>query len=404
MLNRHSLDRLQDKKNLIGVEIGVDVGDNALNILQNLDIKRLYLVDPYISILSYGGFQYLPEENIKRKEQAKNLLEDFSEKIVWIYESSSNAINLIEDNLDFIYVDGNHEYKYVRNDLKLFYNKVKTGGLIAGHDYNQCDVKKAVDDFFTVDGIIQNSNPSIYDTEGILDWWHIKKENEMVGKKRIYKPSIIFEQDIVMGTFTHRTTYLNNLLESVKRFLPELPFIIKINDGPINENMELLRQEFLATKKRFWLFLDDDIQFLDSEIIQKAISDLLANKFGMVGVYSTFDSEYKLGIDQLECREVGWTPGYFMLVDSKFLSHIQPDLNLPDPNTSVDTSYCMAVRLAGYRIGISSGVVYHTYKEIKCDYKIIDTTNDYLHKKWGDFYFNHCNCINNIVGKMPGRI
>ena len=38
---------LKGKKDLIGVEIGVFEADHALSLLENLDIKKLYLVDPY---------------------------------------------------------------------------------------------------------------------------------------------------------------------------------------------------------------------------------------------------------------------------------------------------------------------------------------------------------------------
>ena len=42
---RASIIILLGKKSLVGCEIGVDLADNALTMLENLDIKRLYLVD-----------------------------------------------------------------------------------------------------------------------------------------------------------------------------------------------------------------------------------------------------------------------------------------------------------------------------------------------------------------------
>ena len=81
----------------------------------------------------------------------------------------------------------------------------------------------------------------------------------------------ILEKDVVMGVFTHRVDYLSSLISSIKEFLPDIQFIVKISDGSINENMEKLRQDFLCTNKRFWVFLDDDIQFLDSNIIKNAV-------------------------------------------------------------------------------------------------------------------------------------
>jgi cephalosporin hydroxylase len=51
-----------------------------------------------------------------------------------------------------VYIDGNHVYEFVKSDLELFYRKVKTGGYIAGDDYElgrwwKGGVKRAVDEF-----------------------------------------------------------------------------------------------------------------------------------------------------------------------------------------------------------------------------------------------------------------
>ena len=214
--------------------------------------------------------------------------------------------------------------------------------------------------------------------------------------------SLVFEQDIIMGTFTHRTTYLPNLLDSVKKFLPQIPFIVQVADLPINANFEELRKKFSITDKRFWLFLDDDIQFLDNEIINIAIKQLITNKWAMIGAYSTFNPNYKLDSEPLECKEISWMPGYFQLIDSEKIGHIQPDLNLPDPNTSIDTSYSVEIQSQGHKIGICSGIVYHTFKKNTwVNKEVIGITNDYLMKKWGQFYFDRCHGLFNIKGDYP---
>ena len=41
---RPALETLKGKSNLVGAEIGVLGGDNAEDILKNLDIKKLYLI------------------------------------------------------------------------------------------------------------------------------------------------------------------------------------------------------------------------------------------------------------------------------------------------------------------------------------------------------------------------
>lgn len=378
-ISRQSLKILKDKKGLVGAEVGVNLGQNALNMLQTLDIKKLYLIDPYTEYLEWN---YTEEVNTARKEMAHRRLEQYKDKIVWIERRASNAIDYVDEELDFVYIDGCHAYKSVKEDIYLYSDKIKNDGLLAGHDYddNSSGVVKAVNEIFR-----GKENITGRSLDGLArDWWIIKKdENDIVVE---FIPTIL-ESDVVMGTFTHRTTYLDSLVTSTKRFLSQIPFIIKVNNGPINKNMELLRQDFLNTNKRFWVFLDDDIKFLERDTIDLAVKNLLRFKFGLIGAYSTYDPNYIVGSKKLECKEVGWIPGYFMMLDSKYLSDITPDLNLPDACTSIDTSFCMSVRMRGYKIGVSPSVVYHRWKPlVACKQDVIDKTNTYLDKKWKGFY------------------
>lgn len=199
-----------------------------------------------------------------------------------------------------------------------------------------------------------------------------------------------------MGTFTHRTEYLPALLESVKRHLPHIPFVVQMHAGPILTGMELLRQVFLATDKRYWIFLDDDIQFLCPGIVHRAIGNLIANRWAAIGVYSTFDPralsvEYDTSDAGMRCRAVKWLPGYFIAVDSHKVGDVAPDPDLPDPNTAIDTTYSVAIQARGWKIGISPDIVYHARKEVWLDAEAMVATNEYLARRWGDFYFNRAN-------------
>ena len=130
------LHKLANGKQLVGVEVGVFIGDNALSMLKHLNIKQLYLVDPYW--------------NASRvKEKSRNRLSEYSDKITWIYKSSKEGIEHLPDNLDFVYLDGDHSYPTVRKEIELYFPKIKQGGILGGHDYLSCPgVKKAVDEFF----------------------------------------------------------------------------------------------------------------------------------------------------------------------------------------------------------------------------------------------------------------
>jgi len=156
---RSSLETLRGKKNLMGCEIGVDKGDNARIILKNLDLQRLYLVEPFDSLS--GIFNETPssweEQTVKRVKEFQGKTE-----ITWLIKKSEDVTDeeIPPDTLHFVYIDGCHEYPTVSVDLKQYWPRVKSGGLFAGHDYyvgekrvgkittGHGQVKKAVDEFF----------------------------------------------------------------------------------------------------------------------------------------------------------------------------------------------------------------------------------------------------------------
>ncbi|MDP3697256.1 MAG: class I SAM-dependent methyltransferase, partial [Candidatus Taylorbacteria bacterium] len=53
----------------------------------------------------------------------------------------------IKEELDFVYIDGNHSYDYVKKDLELYWDKVKKGGALTGDDFNIKDIARAVFEF-----------------------------------------------------------------------------------------------------------------------------------------------------------------------------------------------------------------------------------------------------------------
>jgi len=141
---------LKKKKDLVGVEVGVLAGSHALKMLQFLDIKTLYLVDPYFKYKSKyksGEFEW---DNRKWEAIAKEKLQKYKDKIKWIKTTSVKAVVEFKDeSLDFAYIDANHEYKFTLEDTELWTPKVKQGGIVGGHDHvpNHPGVAKAVKEY-----------------------------------------------------------------------------------------------------------------------------------------------------------------------------------------------------------------------------------------------------------------
>lgn len=66
-------------------------------------------------------------------------------------KSSEAAQGEADESLEFVFVDGDHTYEGCLEDIKLWFPKLKKGGVMLGHDYgppSHAGVKKAVDEFF----------------------------------------------------------------------------------------------------------------------------------------------------------------------------------------------------------------------------------------------------------------
>ena len=154
-----------ERRPLVGVEIGVAGGVNANNILETLRIKKLYLVDPYLPYLQDGSLRTSYRDAFPI---AKERLSKFGDKIQFILRKSSEAIDDVPDNLDFVYIDGNHTYEFVKSDIELYYPKLRKGGVIGGHDFSAMflGVCRAVLEF------AEKNNVAVYGK--LVDWWIVK--------------------------------------------------------------------------------------------------------------------------------------------------------------------------------------------------------------------------------------
>jgi len=155
------------RKDLVGIEIGVAKGNNSLSILKNLPIEKLFLIDPYVSFKQKG---FIIKEHKSDFKIVQKKLRPYAEKVLLIHLTSSKAIKGFKKKVDFVYIDGNHEYEHINEDIVNYKKIVKKDGIIGGHDFNAKyinDVCKAV---------FKNFPSSYYLLHGgENDWWVTKK-------------------------------------------------------------------------------------------------------------------------------------------------------------------------------------------------------------------------------------
>jgi len=152
---------------LVGVEIGVHQGAHAEYLLENLDLKSLYLIDPYVNYDKYEETWHTGDFN-RHEQLAKQRLNHCGE-ISFVKSMSNEAVDIIPNKLDFVYIDGNHDYKFVMQDILNYYPKLSKNGILAGHDYTHGwpGVMEAVDNFATDENLDVNR-----DNGG--DWYILK--------------------------------------------------------------------------------------------------------------------------------------------------------------------------------------------------------------------------------------
>ena len=152
------------------VEIGVAYGRSIAVLAQHADQSaRIYGVDPWVDFM--GGDNLPPEvfESLRAHgspQQAcvANLTRcGLRDRVELVLGTSAWASTLFDDaSCDLVFIDGDHRYESVREDIRAWRPKVRPGGLLAGHDYtlqNFPGVVRAVEEEFgnmgrEIDGVV----------------------------------------------------------------------------------------------------------------------------------------------------------------------------------------------------------------------------------------------------------
>lgn len=146
------------------VEIGTFLGKSLCYLMEKANISNKNLsiscVDLFKITPDYGDGEMPWGENARawEKNNGENaLFEHFKKNIAKcpgndilsiIRQNSWEASQNFKDgSLDFIFIDASHSYENVKKDIESWFPKLKTGSIIAGHDY-EGEVEKAVKEFF----------------------------------------------------------------------------------------------------------------------------------------------------------------------------------------------------------------------------------------------------------------
>jgi predicted O-methyltransferase YrrM len=123
----------------VGAEVGVFEGEYAKWLLRGVPGLKLYAIDAWED---YKGYKdYHTGTIVKAYEKAKKNVEGFDCTLIkeWSVEASRK---FLDESLDFVFIDGNHDYPHVVEDLQAWTPKVRKGGIVYGHDFDDYSNKR----------------------------------------------------------------------------------------------------------------------------------------------------------------------------------------------------------------------------------------------------------------------
>ncbi len=131
-----------DEFKYIGIDLFEENDENKDEIIPNTKfsnpLKKIY-------------FKYIKRQNPYSKEAVESLLKKFSKNVVLLKGNSNNILRKINmSKIDYVFLDGGHDYKTVSNDLLQSKEVIMNGGTILCDDYDLSQapgVKQAIDDF-----------------------------------------------------------------------------------------------------------------------------------------------------------------------------------------------------------------------------------------------------------------
>jgi methyltransferase family protein len=165
-----------------GAEIGVCTGRYSRILLDTIPDLQLLGVDPYRPYAGYTDFRRQSTHN-SNLALAREATGEFPNYTLMLAFGTEAAKWIADGSLDFVFLDGNHQYESVKQDIADWAPKVRKGGVISGHDYYEFrsgngGVVQAVDEYAQEHGYEVNSTgwtKGAHHDDKQPDWWFFKQ-------------------------------------------------------------------------------------------------------------------------------------------------------------------------------------------------------------------------------------
>jgi predicted O-methyltransferase YrrM len=141
------------------VELGAWLGKSSAYLCDKATGKQITIIDSFKGTAEYIDSYY---KLAKTNDIYELFLENMGERKFKAIKSTSKAASkkFQDKSLDVVFIDLNHSYESVKEDIALWLPKVKKGGILAGDDYHE-----------NWPGVIQAVDELLYGRAFIGDCW-----------------------------------------------------------------------------------------------------------------------------------------------------------------------------------------------------------------------------------------
>jgi len=158
-------------KHSIGAEIGVWTGKFTRQVLDIVKPSQYHLIDPWAFMPKYprrwyGGSRAKSQPDMDKI--FKEVKKEFGPLPCTCLHRTTAMVaakDFPDEYFDWVYIDGDHSYKEVKQDIKNYQPLVKPGGLLCGDDWQLPSVRKAVGELLGSDYKVHNHTHQ---------WWIFK--------------------------------------------------------------------------------------------------------------------------------------------------------------------------------------------------------------------------------------
>ena len=118
------------------VELGAWLGKSSSYLCDKAKGQEIIIIDSFEGTAEYLDSYY---QLAKTKDIFKLFTENMGDRKYKAIKATSKAAarKFTSESLDVVFIDLDHSYEAVKEDIKLWLPKVKKGGYIAGDDYHE---------------------------------------------------------------------------------------------------------------------------------------------------------------------------------------------------------------------------------------------------------------------------